>query len=113
MAIITLTAEDDGTSVEALPGDEIVVLLPENATTGYRWHVDRPQGCIVVESDGYQTVSPTEGGEAVFGRGGTREFRFRVTGPGTSVLALKLWREWEGERSVTQRFTVTVRASEK
>jgi inhibitor of cysteine peptidase len=107
---IALTSADNERVVEACPGDEIAVLLAENATTGYRWYLDRADESIVLVSDGYQSAGQTGGGEVQFGRGGIREYRFRVTAPGTSQVALKHWQEWEGERSVRERFTVTVRA---
>ena len=38
-------------------------------------------------------------------------FRFRVVGAGAGRLALKSWRSWEGERSIVQRFVVTIDAA--
>jgi inhibitor of cysteine peptidase len=108
---IELTSADDGRSVVATPGDEIVALLAENATTGYRWHAQVHGDAVALEADGYRTPSLPEPSEPVFGRGGQREFRFRVLAPGRAVLELRLWREWEGESSVLERVTVTVEAT--
>jgi inhibitor of cysteine peptidase len=108
---IELTAADDGRSVAATPGDEIVVLLTENATTGYRWHAQVHDDAVALEADGYRPPSLPEPAQPVFGRGGQREFRFRVSAPGSAVLELKHWREWEGESSVIERVTVTIEAT--
>lgn len=110
MATITLTNADNERLLEAHPGDENLLLLAETATTGYRWHVGQAEGGIGLQSDGYQTPEQTEGKGIQFGRGGIRRYRFRVVAPGTFRLALKNWREWEGEGSVLERFAVTVRA---
>lgn len=111
MAAIEVTAADDGRKIAATPGDEIVVVLPENATTGFRWQVDRSEGVLRLVSDGYRQAAEPEGHEPVFGRGGLREFRFEVTGPGTSTLSLKHWQEWEGDRSVTERVAFVIDAA--
>jgi inhibitor of cysteine peptidase len=108
---IELTSADDGRSLRATPGDEIVVLLAENPTTGYRWHGQVHGKAVALEADGYRPPPAPESSEPVFGRGGQREFRFRVLTAGSAVLELKLWREWEGESSVLERVTVTVEAT--
>jgi predicted secreted protein len=41
-----LSKADDGRTVATRTGDEIVVRLAENATTGYRWEVERADGPI-------------------------------------------------------------------
>ena len=111
MTAIEVTAVDDGKSVTARPGDEILVVLPENATTGYRWQLDQSVDLLRLLSDGYREAAAADDEEPVFGRGGLREFRFAVDRPGSGDLALKHWREWEGDSSVTRRvsFSIEVR----
>jgi inhibitor of cysteine peptidase len=110
MTAIEVTAVDDGKTVAARPGDEIVVVLAENATTGYRWHLDQAGGVVRLLSDGYRETAPADDEEPVFGRGGLREFRFAVDGPGTETVSLKHWQEWEGDSSVTRRVSFTIDA---
>jgi hypothetical protein len=35
----------------------------------------------------------------------------RATAPGTTTVKLKRWREWEGERSVVERYEITLEIS--
>ncbi len=98
-----LTRADDGTTVSAHEGDEILVRLAENATTGYRWEIDRSEGPVALVADDYRLAPDVQ-----VGGGGTRELRFRATGPGTARLELKHWQPWEGEPSVADRFRVGV-----
>lgn len=111
MSTITLTKSDNGRSVEARPDDEIVLLLAENATTGFRWHIDRANGILEVAEVPHEAGPPPADAQVVFGRGGLREFRFRVKEPGIARLELKHWQEWEGERSVVERFVAEVSVS--
>jgi len=108
MAVVTLTNANNGQLIEARLGDEIVLPLPENATTGYRWHIDRADG-LAEQEIAKQQVDSEPGPNPQFGRGGIREFRFRATRPGTARLELKRWREWEGESSVVERFAVDIK----
>jgi predicted secreted protein len=105
VAVITLTQVDNGKVIEAHEGDEIAVRLPQNVTTGYRWHIDRADG-LALEQDEYQLEGSSTQFDpnTVFGRGGVRELRFRFYGPGRGRIELKNWQEWEGEASVTERF---------
>lgn len=95
--------EDNGKQFEVQRGDTLVIRLPDNPTTGYRWTVDSFDATVVARvEENYSTASPAVGG------GGLRRFAFRATASGSSVIALKLWRSWEGERSVRSRYQVTV-----
>src|SRR6266700_8293128 len=90
--MLELTQADNGKSVEARPGDLIVIRLPENATTGFRWTVDKVDP-LCVEAHG-SSFSPA--GDAAIGRGGERTFSFQVKGEsGTGNIGLKLGRQWE------------------
>ena len=110
MPTITLTNADNGRTIEAREGDEIVLQLPENPTTGYRWHVDRVEGALEPEAESrLPEAAPSPPDPNVqFGRGGVRELRFRAVAPGTARLELKHWQAWEGERSVVERFALDV-----
>jgi inhibitor of cysteine peptidase len=108
MAAVSLTKANNGQSIEVRQGDEVILRLPENPTTGYGWHIDRADG-LSPESSEHTTGSDQPDAGPRFGQGGVREFRFRAKEPGARRLDLKHWRDWEGERSVTERFGVDIR----
>ena len=95
----SLTETDNDRTVDLRVGETFRVRLPENATTGYRWTIDRLDD-EVVEAVGSE---PDYAGSAV-GSGGTVTFTFRAKKPGTGDIALKHWRHFEGDSSVTNRF---------
>lgn len=112
MTINELTAEDSGTTVQARVGDVLAVLLAENATTGFRWHVDMIDAAFELVSDGYRAAPDDTPGEQRVGSGGTREFRVVPTRVGLATMSFKHWREWEGDSSVIGRVTFVVDARE-
>jgi|SRR5215208_3595684 len=104
VAELTLTQADNGKSVEAYQGDVVLIRLPENPTTGYRWAIAAIDEEIMEPSSSYFTLSS----DARIGGGGERIFTFVTKSSGTTHLELKLWREWEGDSSVIQRYELTI-----
>src|SRR5689334_14742171 len=97
--MLLLVEADNGRTVDAKVGETVRVILPENATTGYRWAVDRydEQSVAVIGTE------PQYMPKAV-GSGGEVAFTFQAKKVGTSEIVLKYWRHWEGDSSVTKRF---------
>ena len=99
MTALTLTEAQDGSTVPAQGADTVVVELPESPTTGFRWSVDNGEEALEPTDASFR---PAAGGG--LGGGGTRVFRYEIPAKRRSHIRLKLWRAWEGERSVTRRF---------
>lgn len=104
MATIELTLAQDGESIDADTGDTILLHLPENPSTGYRWELEQLRGeSIVVPRSAFEPAG------GALGSGGTATWALHAAAAGESSLRLRQWRPWEGEASVLARFTVTVR----
>ena len=96
MSTIELTDADNGRTITTFPGCEVVLRLPENASTGYRW--ETPDG-VAVTSDDYMRADG-------LGVGGTGERRFAFTTPDLTVeLTFELRRPW-GDGPPDQTFTI-------
>ena len=103
--MLTLTDQDNGRRLPVHVGDQLEIHLAENATAGYRWAPDSYDSGLLDLAEAtanYPNAAVGSAGEAIF--------RFRVVGPGSSTLALKYWRHWEGAGSIIQRFVVTIDA---
>ena len=105
MKEIKLTEADNGKTIDLPPRTELLILLPENPSTGYVWGPD------MQDSEQIQLLNSeyVPGDGLAPGRGGQHAFRFALRQPGTSLLRLKRWRPWEGDKSVLERFEVTLR----
>jgi predicted secreted protein len=86
---VELTESDAGAERSVDVGQELVVRLPENRTTGYRWQLSVPPA-LSVDDDSYEAAEPGRPGS-----GGTRIVRLRPTEPGTHRLGAALRRPWE------------------
>jgi inhibitor of cysteine peptidase len=107
---VSLTGADRGKSARVRPNDVVTIRLNENPTTGYRWTVDKVDHDVLrLEGSDF---NPTPGGG--IGGGGEHTFRFRArTEAATGSVQLKLWREWEGDRSIIERFDVIIDVADR
>lgn len=101
---VLLTDQNQGQVVDVRVGQLVVLSLPENATTGYRWAIDRIDTNLVEAGEPARRYPST-----AVGSGGRIEWVFSLKAPGNTEIALKQWRRWEGDRSVVTRFHVELR----
>lgn len=101
-ATTTLQEADDGRTVELGVGDTLEVVLPEQASSGYRWAVDACDEGLLQALDA----------RADYGNGiavvGLVRFQFVARRAGQGAVVLKLWRHWEGDASVQRRWRAVV-----
>ncbi|MFD7105885.1 protease inhibitor I42 family protein [Streptomyces celluloflavus] len=94
---------DDGTTHTVRLGEEIVLSLPENPTTGYRWQlVSAGTPTLRTNGDHY------EPGGTGTGAGGTRTLRFIAAEPGDATLRLVNRRSWEADGEEAGSFALTL-----
>lgn len=96
MTQILLTAAQSGFPIEARVGDELVLQLVENPTTGYRWQPDSELQLPAREDHYVPAAGAT-------GAGGVRTLRLLLSSPGSFDLAFSLRRPWEGEGQALER----------
>ena len=94
----------DGAVIALNVYDEVVVRLPENATTGYLWSAAVDGANVDVVDD--RSVPPRAGAGA--GAAGERLIRLRANAPGAATVTLRLGRAWESAPAEERRMTVNV-----
>ncbi len=99
--MMIIVENDNGRTVDIHLGWSVRINLPENATTGYRWSIDRYDEEFIEAL----ATEPRYSSNAI-GSGGEVEFIFRGKKVGTGEIVLKHWRHWEGDSSVTKRFRI-------
>ena len=91
MAEILLTEGHNGGAVTAKVGDTLIIQLPENPTTGFRWSAAvADPGSLALTGDAFEP-----GGQLGVGGGGLRRWRFEAKRPSRSGLEFRLARTWE------------------
>jgi len=101
VAEIVLTQAHSGQTVQAKPGDMVIIRLAENPTTGYRWEIAAGP---VLSGDEFAVAGGAPGA------GGERVLRFSVAGPGRTQVSAVLRRQWESGATPQARFDVMIEA---
>jgi inhibitor of cysteine peptidase len=101
---LILTAAEDGRCVDVEVGQTVVIQLKETPTTGYRWTLQTHKADAIEVTDSGWRCPPN----AQVGAAGQREFCLLVRGKGRIQLALKLCRQWEGERAAVESHIYTL-----
>jgi inhibitor of cysteine peptidase len=104
---VAVTSSDNGKSVDVRVGDEILVILAENPTTGYRWKLEPADGSVL--GSGGDTFEMAA--DPAIGSGGAHHFRFAARAPGRTTIALKLRRAWASDEPAVRTFSVEVTVS--
>lgn len=108
---LMLTKADNGKTVEPMVGQEIVLRLAGNPTTGYSWAAKalegkaiRPVGQVKYEQDAGQAGR--------VGAGGTFEFRFQAVAEGSATISMVYARPWEKDKPPAETFKVSLAVKE-
>ena len=99
----SLSGSDNGKTITVHIGDEIDIALDSNPTTGFQWAIDKSNDSLLTLKQSDYSASSN-----LIGSGGTQTFKFVAKSAGTVNLQLKYWRSFEGDKSIIQRYAVTI-----
>ena len=100
-----LVPTDNNRTVDIRMAETVRITLPENATTGYCWAIERYDKEFFGELPSEAHYPATTG----VGSGGDVVFIFKGKKIGTGDIMLKQWRSWEGDSSIIGRFHIQLR----
>ena len=104
---VTVTSVAGDQRVELRRGQELIVTLDANPTTGYRWEiVDGAPAALEPVGEGHYAPAPVPCGRV--GSGGTMTWRFRAVGPASGTLRLEYRRPWEKDSPPARTFNCAV-----
>ena len=102
---VTLTAADKGSQVDVNVGQQIVIALDGNPSTGFTWEA-KDLDTTMFEEVGYPAFTSSNPGSV--GSGGTLTLTFKALKAGTSDLTLVYHRSWETGVEPIDTFAVTL-----
>jgi len=99
-----ISENDNGSLVEIRQGEPLQISLAENATTGYRWEIDR------YDEDRIEALSSDSSypNSGVVGSGGRAIFTFQGKRAGYGEIVLKHRRSWEKDQPPLAEFRIRV-----
>jgi inhibitor of cysteine peptidase len=107
IAVSGCAAEQRPRDIAAAVGDEFILTLSSNKTTGYEWQLSRPLdgGMLKLVKNDYLTDKVDT---KRLGAGGQEEWTFRVLKAGKSTISMKYIRPWEKGVKPAREKTFTV-----
>jgi inhibitor of cysteine peptidase len=101
----------NGRKIELHVGQMLLVKLPENASTGYRWIIP-PESARKLEKILREEDQSLPGPGNRIGRPGIRNFYFQALKPGNAELELDYQRPWETAKPPARKFRLHIRIPE-
>lgn len=99
----------EGSTLNARPGDEIVVELDEIPSSGYSWELqDSPEGLRLIQSSFEAPHQIRSRSEPTFGARGTRLVVLRAEEPGNTSVKLVMRHPWEPNQAPVDTFSINL-----
>jgi inhibitor of cysteine peptidase len=108
---IELGFHDKGSSIELEKGEEIIISLDSNPTTGYSWVPGEEIDSTIVELTDSEFLQ-TEKEEGMVGVGGFEVFTFEAKNSGQTEIILYYQRPWE-EAELKDEFIFNIEVTVK
>lgn len=102
------TYKNVGEDIKIGVGQEFIIALGSNPTTGYSWQASYDESMLELVG-GEPTYEAEETGDDVVGAGGIESFQFRALEVGETEITLTYAQPWEGGGvGETKVFTVVI-----
>ena len=93
----------NGNEIELQVGEEFVIILHENPTTGFRWNpISSGEPACILLGDSFDPIGSTPG------NGGSHSWHFQAAKEGSSKIEFAYRRSWEQDRPAAQTFTLSI-----
>jgi inhibitor of cysteine peptidase len=102
---VTLTDQDSGKEIDLTTGSMLIVKLPSNPSTGYRWTVVGDPAPLKLQKTSFQRMG--KNADEV-GAPGSDVFQLRASSAGMVTLTILYRRSWEYNIPPVKTFTVRV-----
>ena len=84
---------DASQTIDAKVGQEFVIALESNPTTGYGWQVQSDDSLLELVNSEFESGAPAD--SQIVGAGGEEKFTFKALTKGETVVTLVYKRSWE------------------
>ena len=108
---VTLDQQTDGKTIPVRKGAPIVLRLPAQLGTGYRWMIVNTPAVLTLTDEPKVDAAKPESDQSV-GSAEMQRFQFVAARVGSGVLKLAYKRSWQRHAAPQRTFSVTVAVSE-
>jgi len=96
------------TNITVKTGEQFIIQLESNRTTGFQWGITKTLDPAIVKK--IKTTYTVKGGKKLVGAGGTEQWTFQAVGPGSTKIVMGYSRPFERGKTAARvaTFNVTV-----
>jgi len=105
---VNVDASYNGSEITLAVGNQLIVTLESNETTGYTWNLSSISDTNVIKKVRNQYIIPTPSDPPLLGQGGISIWTFEALAAGTATISMQELRSWEVEPVNTFVITVIV-----
>ena len=105
---VNVSENNNGSQVTLKPGQEMVVRLGSNPSTGFRWQVEKLDEAVLQQIGMAQYIPAEPGDMPSPGQAGAETIRFRAACAGQTNLILAYRRPWEDDAAAEETFNLKV-----
>jgi inhibitor of cysteine peptidase len=105
---VNIDASYNGSEITLAVGNQLIVTLESNETTGYTWNLSAISDTNVIKKVRNQYIIPTPSDPPLVGQGGISIWTFEALAAGTTTISMQELRSWEVEPVNTFVITVIV-----
>jgi predicted secreted protein len=103
MSLLQFDENSNGNEIELHVGEEFVIILHENPTTGFRWNpISIGESVCTLLENSFDLIGSTPG------NGGIHSWHFQTVKEGSSKIEYAYRRSWEQDRPAVQTFALNV-----
>lgn len=88
---VMFSDNDSGSTVNAIRGDKLIIMLKENPSTGYSWNLSASPGLLLLNDSYEENIDNKE----LVGAGGIHKWMFEVTEEEVQNISAVYMRPWE------------------
>ena len=99
---------DDEKTITASVGQEFIIALDSNPTTGYDWEESYDASMLSLDEE-ESRYEPDEKAKGLVGAGGTQYYRFKALKKGNTEITLVYKRSWLEEIEDEKAFKVSIK----
>jgi predicted secreted protein len=105
---VNVDASYNGSEITLAVGNQLIVTLESNETTGYTWNLSSISDTNVIKKIRNEYITPTPSDPPLLGQGGISIWTFEALAAGTATISMQELRSWEVEPVNTFVITVIV-----
>ena len=107
--MLQFDASSNGSEIELKTGEKFEIVLRENPTTGFRWHlVANGEPACRLLGNSFEPGKSRDKSGIYTGNGGDHSWQFQAEQPGLVKIEFVYRRSWEQAVPPAQSFTLTV-----